>query len=249
MGKLKWFILPVLLLVFVTPVFAATTEVVVGGNKEGIFFGVETANSSRKMVGFLGYEEDYYKGMIGLNIDSNQMIGYVQGGRQAFAGNLKYHVSAYAGNINFREDFMAGNRLGISGDVMQINGNQGYGVSGEINIIGGPGFSIAPYYEWRDHRVIQAMVGIGSHVPYLRLRYYTDVSQDRTIILETQLSSYGLEGSMHYLFADGLTLAGHYNSGQQELGLGAQWNPTEHPYSASLTWWPSRFQWTTSYRF
>ena len=251
MRKTTWIILPVLLLLLVAPASAINinAELLVGGTKEGLYVGAEAVHSNRKMIGFFGYQEDYYKGMVGLNIYTGQMIGYVQGGRQAFSGNLKYHVSAYAGNIYVRDDFTAGNRLGVSGDIMRVNGDQGYGIQGEINIVGGPGFSFVPYYEWRTDRILQAMVGIGSHKPFVRIRYYTDLNQGKTIFLESTLNSDGLDSRVHYLFAEDLTLMASYFSGNNEFGVGVQWDPEERPYSAGIKWSPARMQWITSYRF
>ena len=43
------------------------------------------------------------------------------------------------------------------------------------------------------------MVGIGSHKPFVRIRYYTDLNQGK-LSLESTLNSDGLDSRAHYLF-------------------------------------------------
>lgn len=246
MQKTIWIFIPLFILMVMSPVSAMSSEILIGSDGQGLVTGIELATSKRKMLGFLGYQEDYSKGMLGLNTSTQKPVGFLQGGRNVFVGNIKYHVSAYVGNANRQELFVSKNKVALAGDVLKIEGVHGYGIKGEVNLIGDPRFSIAPYYEWRGQRVYQAMIGIGSHDPFLQLKYLTSVGKPTALGLYAKISSLGPDYGVQLALNEDLSITGNYTG---YLGLGLQWSPTDNPFGFSLNWCPAGIQWISSYRF
>lgn len=231
----------------VTLASAADVSLMMGFNGEEWLTSVGLEYSARKMVGFFGYQTDFASGMFGITNSGSEIHAYVNVGREAYIGAIKYRVAAHAGTARVDNPLDAANNLGVSGDYLQYRDNQGFGVSGEINLIGSPRVLIHPYIEGRDPGTWRVGVGIGSVPLYIDLQYVFDIDNQLEILASTSVDiDLQMKHELHFLFDQGLNIIGEYtNSG---IGVTMNWEPPDNPMSFSISWYPEHVQWLVGYR-
>lgn len=247
----KWilFSLVIVLVLSISGAVFAHSSILAGYNGQQWFTAYEIFHSERQLISFIGFQEDYFSGLIGITNHDNRFLGYMAMGRQVFLGNLKYQIELYGGNPCFRKDALAANKLGIGGEISRLNGDYNYGVSAEANLIGSERFTIAPYIEYSANNKLRFMVGIGSHPLYIKSMYSIINQESVTTNLFAEYSfdkilNLGLILDIN----DRLVLSGGINT-KNEMSFGLDWLPNQHPFILSLNWRGANTQCLVGYRF
>ncbi len=235
----------ILIFCFSSLATAARPALVVGYSGEEWITGLEVKYNKRSLVGFLGYEEDYFSGLAAITSEEPRIVGYAALGRQAFLGNIKYQFGIHGGNLGFYQDATGENKLGVSGELMKLSGKYGYGVRGEINLFGGSRATFVPYLEYRGTGTTRAQIGLGTHPVYFILSHTLMPIRDlgATLYSRYDLGERFTFGAQ-FNIENAILLEGTFNT-DKELGLRAEWS--EQPFSVNLNWHEGIVQWFVSY--
>lgn len=208
--KLLMVLLVIFSILVISSIIMAQTTLIVEYNNEEWFAGIQNQQTERKMIGLLGYQEDYSALLLGISTHKNQITVNGSVGRQMYVGNLWYKLGAHIGNLNQTMS------LGLVGDVKkQVNNKLAYGFSGELDVLK-PTINGQPYLEFRDSGVLRTMLGFGSDPVYLRLDYnmqmdlLSDISGYAQINIERDYQ-YGL----NLTFLDMIGFSGQFNSARE----------------------------------
>jgi len=247
--RLKHLSYALLLVLLCSTTAFAQPKLVVGYTGDEWYTGVELEYSKRQPIGFFGYQENNVSGLLALtNLDA-KVIGYAQVTQKAFVGNLRYSIGMHAGNPQIYANYSGGNKIGLFGEVMKLAGKKAYGVEAELNLVGVPTVTVAPFLESRGEGTLRWIVGIGTHPAYLRLTYALKPSDQMQIeLFGTYYVNQKLDYGMSLNLAQNVTLSGSLNT-NNELRLGLSWDGTDHPFNVGIIWHDETVQWHVGYRF
>lgn len=224
----------------------AESRLLAGHTGEEWFAGVQLESISRRLLGFVGYQEDVVSGALAVTSKPG-LIGYVQAGRQVFVGNVKYAVTAYGGDPDFLSSRSGENRLGVTAEYKQLLGNEAAGIEGEVNLFGGPRLMLKPFVEFHGNGVVKTQLEFGTEGIALGLTYqFKPAAQLNAAVF----ASYDfLRGSTDYgaaiSLAESLYLTGAVHS-TTGMRLGVTWEPPGYPLTAGINWQKDQVQWYVS---
>jgi len=210
-------------------------------------------HSTRQMIGFFGYQEDFVSGAFAVTNNASRFAGYAMIGQEAFLGNIKYKVAVYGGNPDFEINILSKNRLGVSGEVMKLSGTVGYGVAAEINAGADRWFKLSPYVQERTLDTLRAALSFEayqeSYKTFLELVYFL---KSQALTSTVFFGRYDFAGKLDYgvslTLADNLVLSGSFNT-DNELSLGLSWKSAKYPLNVSINRQEDHMQWLVGYRF
>ncbi|HHX02086.1 MAG TPA: hypothetical protein GX739_05365 [Firmicutes bacterium] len=228
----------------------AQSRLLVGYTGAEWFAGVETESTARRLLGFIGYQEDVVSGLLAVTNRTPKLLGYVQAGREVFMGNVKYSIRAHGGNPDFHRDLMADPRLGVRGEFKQLSGKLAYGIEGEVNLLGKPLLRLMPYVEFRSNGVLKTQLEFGTGLMAFGLAYeLPSSSQTQSQLFATYDFKHSiLDYGASLTLADSLTLTGTMNT-DYEIGLGLIWKGADYPVEVNIKWQENQVQWYVSYAF
>jgi len=221
----------------------AGSRLLVGQSDGEWFTGIHIETVSRRLMGFIGYQEDTVSGVVAVS-QQPRLMGYFHAGRQVFVGNVKYAAAVYGGNPDFFSNLMGDNRLGVRAEYKQMLGKDAAGAKGEINLVGKPRLSLTPYLELHGDGYLTAQLEFGTEGIALGAIYdFAPASKlDASVFAVYDFAHAAVDCGASLTLADSLVLAGAWHTADG-MRLDLTWRNHGYSLEAGIKWREGQVHW------